>query len=242
VTRLAAVLRADTTRITRDPFLLFMIGYPWLLVLLLREVLPWLNARLADRVTLSDYYPIAACLVALLVPNAMGIVLGFQLVEEKDEGSLVAVAVTPLSLDQYFLYRTTVYALVSLPLVVVLHELLGAVRLAPGELALVALVSLPVVPLMALVIAGYAGNQVEAFAVAKGSGFLFTGPLASFFIPRPWDAVVGILPTYWPIKAYFAAAEGSHGWLALAAIVSLLYCSLGGVLLYRRFRPRVMAG
>ncbi len=49
-----------------------------------------------------------ACLVALLVPNAMGIVLGFQLVEEKDEGSLLAVAVTPMSLEQYFLYRTTV--------------------------------------------------------------------------------------------------------------------------------------
>lgn len=240
--RLAAVVRADSRRITRDPFLLFMVGYPWLLALLLREVLPWLNERLADHITLSDYYPIAACLVALLVPNAMGIVLGFQLVEEKDEGSLVAVAVTPLSLDQYFLYRTTVYALVSLPLVAVLHELLGIVRLAPVELACVALVSLPVVPLMALVLAGYAGNQVEAFAVAKGSGFLFTGPLASFFIPRPWDALVGILPTYWPIKAYFAAAEGSPRWFALASIVSLLYCSLAIIPLYRRFRRRARAG
>jgi len=96
------------------------------LALLLQQVLPWLNQRLADRITLSDYYPVAACLVALLVPNAMGIVLGFQLVEEKDEGTLVAVAVTPMSLDQYFLYRAAVYALVSVPLVIVLHELLGS--------------------------------------------------------------------------------------------------------------------
>ena len=133
---LAAVVRADTKRITRDPFLLFMVGYPWLLALVLRQVLPWLNERFADRITLSDYYPIATCLVALLVPNAMGIVLGFQLVEEKDEGSLVAVAVTPMSLDQYFLYRATLYALVSVPLVVVLHDLLGVVSLPLGELTL----------------------------------------------------------------------------------------------------------
>jgi len=239
---LAAVVRADAKRITRDPFLLFMIGYPWLLALLLREVLPWLNQRFADRIALSDYYPIAACLVALLVPNVMGIVLGFQLVEEKDEGSLVAVAVTPMSLEQYFLYRSTVYALVSLPLVVALHELLGVVKLAPGELTLVALVSMPVVPLMALVLGSFAGNQVEAFAVAKGSGFLFTGPLAAFFIPRHWDALVGILPTYWPIKAYYAAAEGSSGWFWTAVVVSLFYCSLCVVLLYRRFRLRAMAG
>lgn len=236
------MVRADTKRITRDPFLLFMFGYPWLLALLLREILPWLNERFADRITLSAYYPIAACLVALLIPNALGVVLGFQLVEEKDEGSLVAVAVTPMSLEQYFLYRATVYALVALPLVVVLHELLGAVRLAPGELAVVALVSAPIVPLMALIIAGFAGNQVEGFAVAKGSGFLFTGPLAAFFIPRQWDLLVGVLPTYWPIKAYFAAAEGTTVLFWLAAALSLLYPSACVVLLYRRFRLRAMAG
>lgn len=239
---LAAVVRADARRIIRDPFLLFMVGYPWLLALLLRQVLPWLNERLADRLTLSDYYPIAACLVALLLPNAMGIVLGFQLVEEKDEGSLLAVAVTPMSLEQYFLYRTSVYALVSVPLVVVLHELLGVVMLAPGELTLVALVSTPIVPLMALIIAGFAGNQVEGFAVAKGAGFLFTGPLASFFIPRHWDVLVGILPTYWPIKAYFAAAEGSPSWFWVAVVVSLLYGSASVVVLFRRFRRRAAAG
>jgi len=236
------VVRADAKRITRDPFLLFMVGYPWLLALVLQQVLPWLNERFADRITLSDYYPIAACLVALLVPNAMGIVLGFQLVEEKDEGSLVAVAVTPMSLDQYFLYRATLYALVSIPLVVVLHELLGVVSLPLGELTLVALVSTPIVPLMALIIAGLAGNQVEAFAVAKGAGILFTGPLASFFIPRQWDLLVGILPTYWPIKAYFAAADGSAGLFWAAVAVSLLYPLPWIAFLYRLFRRRAMAG
>ena len=239
---LAAVVRTDAKRITRDPFLLFMIAYPWLLALILQRALPWLNQRFADSITLSDYYPIAACLVALLVPNAMGIVLGFQLVEEKDEGSLVAVAVTPMSLDQYFLYRTTLYALVGLPLVVVLHELLGVVELPLGELILVALVSAPIVPLMALIIAAFAGNQVEAFAVAKGSGFLFLGPLASFFIPRHWDLLVGILPTYWPIKAYFAAVEGSMVLLWVAVVLSLLYALPWIVFLYRLFQRRTLAG
>jgi fluoroquinolone transport system permease protein len=242
VTALAAVVRADARRITRDSFLLFMVGYSWLLALLLRELLPWLNRVLADRITLADYYPVAACLVALLVPNAMGIVLGFQLVEEKDEGSLVAVAVTPLSLDQYFTYRTAVYTLVSLPLVLVLHELLGVVELPPAQLVAVAVATTPTVPLMALVVAAFAGNQVEAFAVAKGSGFLFTGPLASFFIPRPWDLLVGILPTYWPVKAYFAAIEGPPGLFWLAVAVSLVYTSVIVAFLYRLFRRRAMSG
>jgi energy-coupling factor transporter ATP-binding protein EcfA2 len=99
-----------------------------------------------------------------------------------------------------------------------------------------------IVPLMALIVAGFAGNQVEGFAVAKGAGFLFTGPLASFFIPRHWDVLVGILPTYWPIKAYFAAAEGSPSWFWVAVVVSLLYGSASVVVLFRRFRRRAAAG
>ena len=239
---LAAVVRADARRLTRDPFLLFMLGYPWLMALALRHFMPWLNERFADRLALSDYYPLAACLVALLAPNAMGIVLGFQLLEEKDEGSLVAVAVTPMSLDRYFLYRAALHALVSVPLVVALHELLGLVAIPPGQLALVAVALTPIAPLSALIIAAFAGNQVEGFAVMKGSGFLLMGPLASFFIAHPWDLLVGILPTYWPIKAYFAAAEGAEAWVWVAAVVSLLYCSGCVAVLYRIFRRRTMAG
>ena len=78
--------------------------------------------------------------------------------------------------------------------------------------------------------------------MAKGSGFLFTGPLAAFFIPRHWDALVGILPTYWPIKAYYSAAEGSTGWFWTAVLFALLYCSLSVRLLYRRFRRLATAG
>jgi fluoroquinolone transport system permease protein len=78
--------------------------------------------------------------------------------------------------------------------------------------------------------------------VAKGSGPLFLGPLASFFIPRHWDLLVGILPTYWPIKIYFAAAEGTTTLFWVAAAMSLLYPSACVVFLYRRFRRRAMAG
>jgi fluoroquinolone transport system permease protein len=242
VSSLAAVVRADTKRITRDPFLIFVIAYPWLVALLLHEALPWLNGRFADRFALSDYYPIAASLVAVLMPYGMGLVLGFQLLEEKDEGSLIAVAVTPLSLDQYFVYRAGLYGLVSLPLVLVVHELLGVVAVPPAQVAVVALVATPLVPLMALIISGFAGNQVEGFAVMKGAGVLLIGPLASFFIPRPWDLLMGVLPTYWPIKAYFAAVAGSMGLFWAAVMVSLLYPPACVVLLYRRFRRRAMAG
>ena len=88
----------------------------------------------------------------------------------------------------------------------------------------------------------FAGNQVEAFAVAKGSGLLFTGPLAAFFIPRQWDLLLGILPTYWPVKAYFTAIEGPPELFWVAVALSVVYPSACAVFLYRLFRRRSMAG
>jgi fluoroquinolone transport system permease protein len=152
------------------------------------------------------------------------------------------VAVTPLSLDQYFVYRAGLYGLVSVPLVLVVHELLGVVAVPTALVAVVALVAMPLVPLMALIISGFASNQVEGFAVMKGAGVLLVGPLASFFIPRPWDLLVGVLPTYWPIEAYFAAVEGGMGLFWAAAALAPLYPSAWIVCLHHRFRRRATAG
>jgi predicted hydrolase (HD superfamily) len=53
---------------------------------------------------------------------------------------------------------------------------------------------------------------------------------------------MGVLPTYWPIKACFAAVDGATGLFWAAALVSLLYPAACVALLYRRFRRRAMAG
>jgi fluoroquinolone transport system permease protein len=234
------LVRTDLRRVGRDTFLMFMMVYPWLMALLLRRIMPWLADSLADRVALADYFPLAACLVAIITPNAMGIVLGFQLLEEKDARCLAAVAVTPLSLDTYVGWRVAVYSVASAPLLIAVHQLLGIVRVPLIPLLLVALASATAVPLMALIIAGLASNQVEGFAVMKASGILMMGPLASWFVPRPWDLVVGVLPTYWPVKAYFAAVQGETGIVFIATGIAVVFQGVVAWLLFRRFRRRVV--
>jgi fluoroquinolone transport system permease protein len=129
---------------------------------------------------------------------------------------------------------------VAAPLVVILHQLLGVVSVPLGGLVLVAVAGLPTAPFMALLIAGFANNQVEGFAVMKATGFLIMAPLASFFIHPPWDLLVGIIPVFWPIKAYFALVDGSTDLFWLALVVSLVYPSLAVLALYRRFRGRAV--
>jgi fluoroquinolone transport system permease protein len=236
-----ALLAADSKRISSDPFLLLMLVYPWILMGVLRSFLPDIERALAGRVDINAYAPLVVCLLVVMVPYSLGIVLGFQLVEEKEARCLAAVAVTPMSLAPYIGYRVGVYSAIALPQVVGLHEILGLVDVRVAYLCWVAVAAAPSLPLMALVLANFSSNQVEAFAVMKGAGFLVLGPLAAvFFLPAHWDLLVGVLPTYWPVKTYALAVAGEGLALVASTGVALLFQGACTVVLYRRLAHRVL--
>ena len=138
-------------------------------------------------------------------------------------------------------YRVGVYSVIALPQVVGLHKVLGLVDVSVAALCWVAVAAAPWMPLAALILANYSANQVEAFAVMKASGVLLMGPLAAvFFLPPHWDLLVGLLPTYWPIKAYALAAAGEGPLLIASTVVAILFQGACVVVLYRRLARRVL--
>ena len=77
--------------------------------------------------------------------------------------------------------------------------------------------------------------------MGKGMGFFILFPLAMFFVPDYWHVLCGILPTYWPIIAYFTAvsAEGSNSFFYFAIIMALVAQGAATVLLYRRLESQL---
>lgn len=72
-------------------------------------------------------------------------------------------------------------------------------------------------PLLALVLASAAPNKVAGLAVVKVLNGLNLLPIAAFFLPIPLQYVAGIIPTYWPMRAFWSAAAG-EGYLAYLVI------------------------
>lgn len=234
-----ALVAADAKRSCRDPFLAMMLLYPWIFALALRFALPPLGKRFAGTVDIAAFHPLAACLVAVLLPFSLGLVLGFHLLEEKETGFLAAVAVTPTSVGRYFAVRAGIYGSFGVGLLILVHEAFSLVEVPLGLLVVVSVGAAPTVPLMALVLASFASDQVEGFAIMKGSGILLMGPLASTFLPGSWQWAVGVLPTFWPIQAYFLAAEGRVGATLAAAAVALAFQGTVAARLRDRFVARV---
>ncbi len=231
----------DARNVRRDSMLLTFLLAPLLAVVVLRLAVPLVAAYLDRRYgfDLTPYYPLLLSLFVLGLPGGFGSLAGFMILDERDDDTLTALRVTPASMSGYATYRISTAITLSFLYTLGCISLTG---LAPGSLlpALIpaALLAGLFSPLVASVLATLANNKVEGLALGKAFGVFILGPLAAYFINPAWQLLFGILPTYWPAKAFWVAAEGGNYWPYI--LVGVLYHLLLLVLLLRGFKNRVL--
>ena len=238
LTALRSIGPIDWLSVRRDNLLGWMLFMPLFLGVFIRLAVPPLRLRLLELLgfDLQPYYPvIISYFLILLTPMVFGMLIGFLLLDERDDDTLQALQVTPLTMNAYLGYRLTIPILLSVAMLFAIFPLAGLVSATAGQLLLVSLVAAPMAPLMALFLASFAGNKVEGFAFLKALGMVLVLPIAAYFIPSNWGLLFGVWPTYWPIKVYWLQLQGSPSVLLFAAI-GLLYQSLLIVLLLQRFK------
>lgn len=230
----------DLKNIRRDPLLQWMVLTPLLMVALLRWLIPWLAALLLARFAfdLKPYYALIMSCINLTVPLIVGVVTGFLLLDQRDDHTLSALQVTPLSLDGYLVYRVAAPAVVTLLATVFVLQAGSLVPLSSGAAWMAALAAAPYAPMMALMYASVAQNKVQGLAVNKASGVILLPGLIAYFVPPVWQPLFGIFPTYWPLRLFWALAAGQPGaWGYLA--ISLLFDAILLAFFLRIFK-RVM--
>ncbi len=238
---IAAILRNDARRLTRDRFLLASALYLVGTSVAMRWVIPWAIRGLGARwgVELDPFAPlVVSYFVVVLAGVLVGVVGGFLLLESREDGSMRALLVTPVSMRAYLLAASGVMALAAAVLTVLEAYIIG-VQLPrwPDVLAIAAVGGLSA-PLPALFLASFAADKVEAFAQMKIVSFSALIPIGAYFVSLPTQAVAGLYPPYWSAKAWWLAAEGGPGalwWLLGGVLVSA--ASL--VWLIRRFEAVV---
>ncbi len=97
----------DAKSVRRDPLLRWLALGPVSLALLVRWGTPYVAGRLQGQLgfDLVPYYPLIVSFVLLLVPMMCGIVIGFLLLDQRDDRTITALQVTPLTLNGYLVYR-----------------------------------------------------------------------------------------------------------------------------------------
>jgi fluoroquinolone transport system permease protein len=216
--QLRSLSRIDALSIRRDSLLRGMIVVPLGLALAARWVLPGLVEQIGILLGLDllGYYPSFIGYVLLLLPPTIGgMVIGFLVLDQRDDQTLLALRVTPLPLSGYLVYRLSLPMLLSLLMTLVAFPIAGVIAIGWLGLLGAALLAAPLAPLTALCLAVFAANKVQGFALQKVLSVPMLAPIAAAFVPEPWRWGFALLPTTWP-AAFFWQLQSSgiaHWWL-----------------------------
>jgi fluoroquinolone transport system permease protein len=227
----------DARNVRRDSMLAWMALMPFFFVFLFRFFIPWVRDGLLVQFgfDLAPYYVLIMSYAFIIgTPTLFGVVIGFLLLDEQDDGTLTALQVTPMPLNSYLLYRVAVPMLISLVLTTLTFPLAKLVTFPIEYLFWVALLAAPLAPIFALFLAVTAKNKVQGFAVMKGAGAILVLPLIGYFVQANWQWVFGLIPTYWPLKVYWTLDTGEPGaWLYF--LIGAVYQAVLLVIFMRRF-------
>lgn len=227
----------DARSVGRDALLRWTLLLPVLIALPMRLIVPTALTR-ANRllhIDLLPYIPVVLGPALLLItPSMVGLVIGFLLLDQRDDGTLTALRVTPLPLPSYLVYRLLVPMLIGVVMTLIAFPSAGLTAVGLSGLVIAALVAAPLGPIMALVLAAFGENKVQGFALMKATSVFLIAPLVAYAVPANWQLAFGILPTYWPTRLLWSLQTGdSSAWLY--ASVGMSYGALLVLVLFRRF-------
>lgn len=218
------------TLIRRDPMLILLTLAPFLAGTVFCFGLPLLQPVLMNAFAfdLTPWYSLADMLLLTLTPMLAGMLCGFLMLDERDQGVGEYYNVTPLGGVGYIASRLALPVLWSIVIAPVLMLLFSLTHPDMLRVLCIAVTGGVFGAVNTLMLLSFAGNKVEGLAVSKMLGLTMMPMIVPIITSSPWGLVAGVFPAYW----LGALLQGSL-WLFPAA---LAVCVIWIVVFYRRMR------
>ncbi|AFK22501.1 ABC transporter permease [Pyrococcus sp. ST04] len=228
VRKFAAIYRTDLKLLRRDPILLYSVGMTLVLLFIVRYF--------KDR--MGELYYAIALFVLIFIPMIFGMIPGFMMADEKENKTVQALRVIPISSEAFLVYRLTWASLVTVAFTVIAPHILDMEISQKGVLALVLLFLLEVW-IYGLLITIFAESRMQAITVSKILGWLLILPVAVKLVvlwrnlSTDWSKLTAFLPTYWTYRVFEGIALNDYSDFPMAVLVHLAWL-VPLVVLFRR--------
>lgn len=227
---------SDFQNIFREQILYFMfIGAPILQYAMLLWGVPWLVEWYP---LLADYQGLMLVFLAQQVVAGIGFVIASILLDERDEGVLTALRITPISENTFIAYRLLLSVGVAFVYSVIMFSTTSLVPMSALQVLVSSLLLAAITPLVTLSMATFSQNKVEGLALYKGINLLLLLPAASFFVAAPWHWSMAMIPTFWTYWMVDRIAQYSEFWPYLLSGLVVHGLILWGLI--RLFKARVL--
>ncbi len=246
--------------IVRDKMTLILLLYPLMVIGLGSFVIPVLIDNYAGTTGGQETASLIVIIIfASVAPFVTSALLGFSLLDHRDENTLDTLRVTPLSLRGYVLFKTLYAYLLS---VNASFWILFGTKVLSGDgytfagvnlwdsfslgaILLFAFAAGFFTPVFALLLSSIAKNKIEGFAYMKTTGIFALLP-ALVVLENLQDFkqyFLGIFPTFWPVKGMLVQADLlSHDHnlpVILYMLIGVLYPLALSLLAYRVFEKKL---
>lgn len=230
------LIQMDLKLIGRDRFMLFLLGFIVYLGVMLRFLLPWLSGYLQSqgilpgtRVTqsLEQMYPMLVAYLGIFDGALLiGTILGFMLIDERDNNTLLALSVTPMPISRYLRHKCTVAVVLGFFAILGLFLMINQAMLPWWQLMLISAAGALSAPLTALFYAAFAADKVQGFALTKFTGIGGLLIPAVWFLEEGWHWLFCLFPPFWFTKAFWMAHQ-NHTWWWLVLVGGVVVHVLG---------------
>ncbi|ALV62242.1 D-alanyl-D-alanine carboxypeptidase [Thermococcus sp. 2319x1] len=231
VKKFGAIYKTDLKLLRRDPMLLYSVAMTLVLLLIVRYF--------KDRV--GVYYSLLALVVLVLIPMIFGMLPGFMMADEKEEKTVQALKVIPISSEAFLAYRLTWASIVVAVFTFVAPYILDIEIPQKGLLALMTLFLFEAWT-YGLMISSLSESRMQALTVSKVLGWLLFLPPAIKLIvvwrnlSTDWSKFTAFLPTYWLYKVFEEISLNDYSNFPIALAVHLAWL----IPLVVMFRKRVL--
>ncbi len=208
--------------IRRDIILIALVVFVVYLAIVLRFLLPWLNGYLAEQGflpnqslhnSLSHYYPLILSFLVLYTGAILGgAIFGFLILTDKDDNTLKAMLVTPISPKNYINSRIMACAGITFFIILFIFYVVNLKLLTFTSMVLIALGGSLTAPIIMLFLAVLADSKLQGMSFSKFLSFGGLLIIVSWFVKEPLQWLFGLIPPYWISKAYWTALDGSQVW------------------------------
>ncbi len=227
---------ADLRMVFRDPLLAIMPLVPFLAAGALRFALPLLSGFVegATGFRLLDYAAVVRVVVVLFPGMFFGMVAGFLLLDDRDDGVSGYWGVTPVGRTGYLAARLGLFSAAAFAIGLAVGPVLGLGWTGLAADVGVAALGAVQVPLFAMFLAAFAADKVEGLSILKALGGLDMAPLAAF-LALPVRAAGWPFPQYWAAELALGRNAPPLAALSLGVVTGALWIAALHSVYQKRF-------
>ncbi|GAE29462.1 ABC transporter permease [Alkalihalobacillus hemicellulosilyticus] len=210
--KIVLFLKGDIRSTIRDPLMLFVFTIPFLMYLLVTFGLPYVDQQIVQfsHFQLMDHRVFIVAMIMTMVPMMVGMLTGYLLLDEKDDGILQYMEVTPLKKAGYIWYRVSLPAFLSFMITMVMACILLFREPVHWSVLVAAVVVVSLLgPVITMYLASFAQNKVEGIAYTKLINLVMIAPVVTYLFDGWWTWIGYVIPLTWGVEAFIVAMNGN---------------------------------